>query len=555
MRIHTLTLIVFTAVLAHSANSAKPSNWTTTEGAPSTSLRSPDACCDDVPVEKGLGAHETTAGEARMPDSWLPAINSAVAHLVERVHALPPDVVKSLPVHGWQVFDQIALRHLFRLEAADKTLEEMLEKAESINLRLENTPEYGPRMIAEARRFFLAHQAEMRAEANQYFLAHQAEMGEEAHQFLARQEKLTAGAHKFLLARQANTRAKAGQSFFAHQAEMTADAHESFRAHQAEMTAAAHQYFLAHEAEMTAEARQYFLAHWAEMTAKAHESFFADQAKMTAEADQSFLAQQAQLGEEAIMRYEMDPSAFFSITFQKAEADAAEKVDHRERSPIASLDLGILDTYRETYNTLHGCDLTLRKVMSRCIGDDAKLESLLSILKYDKKNKKYLTSVRMEPIADLTTVEVAAVKLEIPPGMTGVLSDKNVDIFVLFTSILLQKHPDQGSVIVAQLTKRFGCRQAALLVYKMRWKWRLSFKNLKAELFDHLVKEGTTPDMLHYEIMEARVESAIIVKRSGYFVDEFETRCGDVLLNDYRAHFARANRKRKRASDTSAGPS
>ena len=208
MRIHTFTLVVFTAVLAHSANSAKTSNSTTTEGAPSTSLRSSDACCDDVPVEQGMGPLETTAGEARMPDSWLPAINSAVAHLVETAHTLHPTMpaVENLPVYGWQVFDQIAIKH--RLEAADKTPEELLKTVKLMGLQLELIPEDAPGMIAEARRFFLAHQAEMRAEANQYFLAHQAEMGEEAYQYLARQEKLTASAHKYLLARQAETTAE-----------------------------------------------------------------------------------------------------------------------------------------------------------------------------------------------------------------------------------------------------------------------------------------------------------------------------------------------------------
>ena len=121
MRLHTFTLVVFTAVLAHSANPAKTSNSTTTEGAPPASLRSSDACCDDVPVEQGLGPHETTAGKARMPDSWVPSsINSAVARFVEKVHELHPTMpmVENLLLSGWRVFNQNAFRHLFRLEEA-----------------------------------------------------------------------------------------------------------------------------------------------------------------------------------------------------------------------------------------------------------------------------------------------------------------------------------------------------------------------------------------------------------------------------------------------------
>ena len=95
----------------------------------------------------------------------------------------------------------------------------------------------------------------------------------------------------------------------------------------------------------------------------------------------------------------MDPSALFDIRLQKFKADAYKNRDGHKKTHILFVDLGSLDRYRKTYNTIHGCDLTLRKVMSRCIRDDAELASILSILTYDMKNNEYVMSVRMEPIS------------------------------------------------------------------------------------------------------------------------------------------------------------
>ncbi|CAI5714500.1 unnamed protein product [Hyaloperonospora brassicae] len=155
MRLHTFTLVVFDAVLAHSATSGKTSNSTKTEGAPSASLRSSDACCDDVPVEQGLGPHETTAGEERMTEPWIPSsINSAVAHLGDMMHGRQSNLpaVENLPVHKWREFDQIALRHY--LEATDKEPKDLLQDAQLMNIELQMIPENGPDVIAKARQFF-----------------------------------------------------------------------------------------------------------------------------------------------------------------------------------------------------------------------------------------------------------------------------------------------------------------------------------------------------------------------------------------------------------------
>ncbi|CAI5732179.1 unnamed protein product [Hyaloperonospora brassicae] len=494
MRLHTFTLVVFTAVLAHSATFWKTSNSTKTEGAPSASLRSSDACCDDVPVEQGLGPHETTAGEERTPELHiLSKINEEVAHFVELVYAhecktMP--AVEHLPVYGQRVFDENAVKYSIRFNVGHMTPTKLLENAKLLTIGLRMMPEDGPGLIAKAR---------------QSFLAHQVIIGVEAHQFLAYQAELTADTHNNLLGRQAELTAKADQFFLAHQAKTTAEAGQLFLAHQAKMTEEAYKFVLAHEAKMTAEARQYFLAYQAEMTADARQYFLVDLAEMTAKADQIYLAQQAELGEEAILRYEMDPSAYFNIMFQKAKADALKRADGRNRSPITSLDLGSLDKYMQKYNTIHGCDLTLRKVMSRCICDDAEFASILSIMSLNQKNKKYVATVRLEPIfADSKTVGEAAVKLGIPPGTTEVLDNKNVDLFVRFTAIFAREHAGQHSVIVKQLTDMFGGRQAALLVYKMNWKWKASYAALKEALYKYLEEKGTTLDMLRDEIMRAR---------------------------------------------------
>ncbi|CAI5742964.1 unnamed protein product [Hyaloperonospora brassicae] len=663
MRLHTFTLVVFTAVLAHSANSTKTSNSTTTEGAPPASLRSSDACCDDVPVEQRLGPHETTAVEERMPEPWIPSsINSAVARLVEKLHAQYPVelAVENFPVNVLREFDENAIRHLFRSESAHMTTEQLPEHAQIVDRWLQNKLEKGPRLIAEARQVFLAHEAEMGATVHQDFFARQAEMGVETPQyFLSLQAEMTADGHQFILADQAQTLVKAHEmilkhqeimiaktrqdflahleettaqarrsfigieadltakahkyvrayvakttaqardfflanqakmtaeardsflahqaeltakatqsflanqarmtaaardSFLANQAELTAMATQSFLAHQAKMTAQAHQSFLAHQAELTAKAHRYFLAHRAEMTEEARQSFLAHLAELTAKVDQSFLAQQAESGEEAIMRFEMHPSALFKIRLQQVKADAYKNGDSRKKNPIASLDLGSLDSYRRTYNHVHDSkELTLRKVMSRCIGDDAELASILSILNLNKKNKKYVATVRMEPVAEPETVEDAAVKLGIPPGTTGVLDDKNVETFVRFTAILARKHKDQHSVIVEQLTKRFGGRQAALLVYKMNWLWRASYTALKKALYEYLMKIGTTLDMLRDEIMKAREKRAVRPGNGGHMIEE---RGEERLLIEYSLYPEdHTNRKRKRASDTSAGSS
>ena len=193
-------------------------------------------------------------------------------------------------------------------------------------------------------------------------------------------------------------------------------------------------------------------------------------------------------------------------------------------------------------------------MMSRCIRDDAELESILSILNRNKVNKPYVTYARIVPIADLKTVKDAAAKLGIPPGTTGVLDHENVDALLGFIRILEQKDFEPGSVIVEQLTKMFGVRQVALLVYRIKWRWNSLFTTLKAQLFDHLVKEGTTPDILHDQIMEARLGRAKRARKGGHNLDAFERKWENALLTDYRAHF-KAIRKRKRANDTSAGPS
>ena len=280
---------------------------------------------------------------------------------------------------------------------------------------------------------------------------------------------------------------------------------------------------------------------------------------MTAEADQFFLAQQAELGKEAILRYEMDPSAYFNIMFQKAKADANKRVDGRMKNPIASLDLHKLDEYMQRYNMHHGSEeLTLRKVMSRCIKDDAELESILSIMNHLKRNKIHVASVRLgHMFVDSNTVEEAAVKLGIPAETTGVLNNDNVDIFVRFTGIFAREHPDQLPVIVEQLTKRFGDRQAALLVHKMKWYWKGSYDNLRAELYQHWVEKGTTPDMLHDKITEARKERAgRRARHGGKGFKEVETVWENALLDDYRPYYeSHQFRKRKRASDTSVGTS
>ncbi|CAI5729145.1 unnamed protein product [Hyaloperonospora brassicae] len=522
MRLHTFTLVVFTAVLAHSANPAKASNSTTTEGAPSASLRSSDACCDDIPVVQGPGPHETTAGEARMLEPWVAAISSVVARFVEQVHMQYPEklAVENFPVHVLREFDESAIRHLFRLESAHMTTQQLVEHAQTVGRLPQNKPADGLRLIAEARQVFLAHeakmgakvhqdffarQAEMGVETPQYFLSLQAEMGVETPQhFLADQAQTLVKAHGMILKHQeimiADTRqdflahleemtAEARRSFLGIQVDLTAEAHKYVRAHVAKTTAQARDFFLANQAEMTAETRDSFLAHQAELTAKATQSFLANQARMTAEAHQfflanqaeltakatqSFLANQARMTAEAIMRHEMDPSAYFDIKLQEAGVNPAKQgMPGREGSHVASLDLGSLDKYMKEYDELHGSnELTLLKVMSRCIRDDAKLKSTLSTLNRNRNNKKYVRRVVQEMSADWMTLEEAAVNFGIPLEKTGVLDAENVDLFILFVGMLARDHKDQHSIIAKQLTEMFGVRQAASLVQRMDYCWR-----------------------------------------------------------------------------------
>ncbi|CAI5742972.1 unnamed protein product [Hyaloperonospora brassicae] len=600
MRLHTFTLVVFTAVLAHSANPAKASNSTTTEGAPSARLRSSDACCDDVPVEQGLVPHETTAVEERMPEPWIPSsINSAVARLVEKLHAQYPKelAVEHLPEHGWQAFDEIALRHLYRLEAADKTTEQLPEHAQIVDRWLQNELEKGPRLIAEARQSFLSHEADMGAKAYQSLLAHRAEMGVEVHQsslayqlkmaaeahryfvahqaemglmalnFLDSQAEMTANAHRYFLARQVEMTAEAHLDILAHQLErgveahhffrahlekMTAEAHKHFRTNQVKMATEAYQYFLTHEAEMTAQARQYFLTYQAEMTAIAYLSFLADQAELTAEATQSFLAHKAELGADAILRHQMDPSAYFDIMYQKAKADAAKQVNGREESPIASLDLGSLDKYMKEYNTLHGSEeLTLRKVMSRCIRDDAELESILSILNQGN-NMIFVKSMRISQ-----KVEDAVVEYGMISQTTRVLDAENRNNFVEFIAKLAKTNDeDIHSLIVEQLARMFDDLGAASLVYLLKYRWKDAFKHLRLKLFEHLANEGTTPAMLDNKIEKARKERAEGIGRRGLLGERYEKQREDALLNDYRLYYeSPQNRKGNGQADTSTGPS
>ncbi|CAI5732246.1 unnamed protein product [Hyaloperonospora brassicae] len=444
MRLHTFTLVVFTAVLAHSANSAKTPSSTTTEGAPSASPRSSDACCDDVPVEKGLGPHETTAGEERMPDIWQTVINkevarlvdmvyapeehisskinSAVARLVELVHAHERETmpaVEHLPVNGQRVFDENAVKHFFRFGMAHETLQDLLERVESYGRQLESKSTSGLNMIATARELFSKH---LRAEAE--------------------------------------------------------------------------------------------------------------------------------------ARFKLDPSVVFGIRLQKAISDPAMQADARSKDPMVNLDLGNLDRYRkEYYRRRGGNELTLREVLSKRVGGDAKLESILSILNRNKLNKRYVVLMRTEMMADSKTVVDAAVKLGMIPHTTEVLDNKYVDIFVLFIGTLAREHPEQHSVIVEQLTEIFGGRQAALLVHKSAEACPKEFDDLRAALYKHLVKTFTY-DELRDEITKSREGRTKRPGRAGSNTDKFETRCEDLVLENYLAPpEPRANRKRKRASDTSAGPS
>ncbi|CAI5732207.1 unnamed protein product [Hyaloperonospora brassicae] len=259
---------------------------------------------------------------------------------------------------------------------------------------------------------------------------------------------------------------------------------------------------------------------------------------------------------EAEDQFELDPSVLFGIRLQKAMADAAEQVDTRLKHPIINLDLGNLDRYRKKYYMRRGSkELTLREVLSRCFGGDTELGSILSILNRNSNNKPYVALVRKEMMAGVKTVEDAAVKLGMRSQTTEVLDNKNVDIFSLFIGTLARKHPEQHSVIVEQLTEIFGGRQAALLVHKSVKACAKEFDDLQAALYKHLVKTFTY-DELRDEIMKSREERTERPGSVGSNTDKFETRCEDLVLENYLAPpEPRANRKRKRASDTSAGPS